>query len=145
MYSSIVPLAGWGLTVLVVAFAWWKGGPPERAGAALVLAVAVLARVIDLSAPAEWRAVAHLANDALLGVGFLIVAVLYGSLWLGGAMLFQAAQFSLHAVYFVTDRLHDDLYAKINNIDTMGLMLCIVAGSIVAWRRAAVRDRAAAS
>jgi hypothetical protein len=89
--------------------------------------------------------VAHLANDALLGVGFLIVAVLYGSLWLGGAMLFQAAQFSLHAVYFVTDRLHDDLYAKINNIDTMGLMLCIVAGSIVAWRRTAVRDRAAAS
>ena len=43
MYSSIIPLAGWGLTVLVVALSWWRGGPPERIGAILVLAVAVLA------------------------------------------------------------------------------------------------------
>lgn len=144
MYSSIIPLAGWGLTVLVVALSWWRGGPPERIGAILVLAVAVLARLIDIAAPPEWRAVAHLSNDALLGIGFLVVTVIYGSLWLGGAMLFQAAQFSLHAFYFVMARPHDDPYAVINNINTAAIMLCIIAGALASWRRWAQANPSAA-
>jgi hypothetical protein len=142
MYSSLIPLAGWGLTVLVVALSWWRGGTPERAGSVLILVVAVLARVIDITAPPEWRQVAHLANDAMLGVGFLIVAVLYGSLWLGGAMMFQAAQFSLHAFYFVTNRPRDQLYAVVNNLNTTALMLCIIAGALVAWWQSAKSRKA---
>ena len=50
-------------------------------------------------------------------------------------MLLQAAQFSLHAYYMVAELAHDWNYARINNVDTTGINLMIIIGTVIAWRR----------
>ena len=76
-----------------------------------------------------------LAVDFVCAVIFLLLAVRYANLWLGAAMLFQAAQFSLHAYYLVMEMPHDLLHAWINNTDDWGILTSIVAGVVLAMRR----------
>jgi energy-converting hydrogenase Eha subunit E len=131
----------------ICAFAIWKGGPPERLGAGLILTVVVLARIATALVPANAEPIVRLAGDGLTAVGLLAIALTYGSLWLGGVMLLYAAQFSLHSYYFVTNRPTRDLFhAVVNNIDFIGIILCLTIGTIVSWRRrvTAARTRAAA-
>lgn len=140
---SISPVAA-TLVLLVIAgccFAFWKGGPAERTGAAVILANLVLLWVADLIWPSASSGVFGLVVDGLTAVGLLIMVLRYASLWLGGVMLLYALKFSLHAFYFVTARTPDVLHAVINNVDFMGVVICLVAGTAVAWRK---RSRAAA-
>ena len=142
---SLLPYIGMIVTAVVCGLALWRGGPPERVGAGLVLVVFLIGQLIDFIFPVGGKVshlgqVAHLGNDAFLAVGFLLVALRYGSLWLGGAMILQAVQFSLHAFYLVVDRTRDTLFAVVNNLNTSGIILCILAGALVAWRRRARRE-----
>ena len=50
---------------------------------------------------------------AVLALGLLAVTLRYGSLWLGGAMLFYAAQFTLHSVYLVAGRSNKEIAARL--------------------------------
>ena len=52
-----------------------------------------------------------------------------------GAMLLYAAQFTLYAFYFVTERPIDRFHAIVNNLDFSGITWCLVIGTAVAWRR----------
>ena len=70
-----------------------------------------------------------------MGLAFLTLALRHASPWLGGAMLFQAIQFSLHAYYLVGELPRDFTYAVINNIDTIGVLACILVGALLAWRK----------
>ena len=58
-------------------------------------------------------------------------------------MILQGAQFSLHAYYLVAERSFDRLYSIINNINTYGVILCILVGTLIAWRRRARAAQAA--
>ena len=98
--------------------------------------------VENLIYPAASSGVFGLVVDGLTAVGLLIMVLRHASLWLGGVMLLYAIKFSLHAFYFVTAREPDVLHAVINNIDFMGVVFCLVAGTIVAWRN---RSRAPAA
>ena len=71
----------------------------------------------------------------VLPIGDRFAAALVASLWLGGVMLLYALQFSSHAFYIVTERASDRLHAIINNLDFTGVVVCLVSGTIVAWRR----------
>lgn len=144
---KIVWILLWVLIVATCVFALRMGGAPEKRGAALILAVAVIALLIDIFVPREVRGVGHLVNDAVLAIGFLVVALRYASLWLGGAMIFQSVQFSLHAFYFLTERKPDLLYFVVNDIDTLAILACLLAGSIatIRRRRAAAAKAAAAA
>jgi hypothetical protein len=140
----ISPIAA-TLVLLVVAgccLAFWKGGPAERTGAGVILANLVLLWVADLVWPTASSGVFGLVVDGLTAVGLLMMVLRYASLWLGGVMLLYALKFTLHAFYFVTARAPDVLHAVINNVDFMGVVFCLVAGTAVAWRK---RSRAAAS
>jgi len=137
MYSSIVPILVWLLILAVAAFAWIKGGRPERLGGVYVVIAGLAAIVVHAVVPVEWQAVCLLADEALLAMAFLLLALRYTSVWLGGAMILQAVQFSLHAYYFVADRPHDRFYSTVNNIDTIGVLACILFGTVVAWRKRA--------
>ncbi|MFN3521058.1 MAG: hypothetical protein ACK4YQ_02325 [Phenylobacterium sp.] len=144
---SLIQIVWAGLWLLifgVCGYALWKGGPPERFGAALILLVALLGGLIEIGLKDNARQVGHLAADGLLAMGFLFVAVRYTSLWLGGAMLFQAVQFSLHAFYFVLKRPYDPLYSIVNNIDLFGVLSCLLAGALAANGRARARPAEAA-
>ena len=129
---------------LGAAFAFWKGGPAERFSAAVVVGNLL----IGMSG--QWLAYEHvqmirLCNDGLAAVAMLIVTVRYGALWMGGVMLFYAAQFSLQSYYLVTDRPGNDyLYALVNNIDWNGVIWCLIIGTAVSWRQRVRAARLAA-
>jgi hypothetical protein len=116
-------------------FSLWKGGTPERIGGAVVLANTAVVLFIGLFVASGSRAVPELVVDGLTAMGLLAVVLIYGSLWLGGAMLLYAVQFTLHAFYFVTERAPDRLHAVLNNLDFSGIILCLVVGTAVVWRR----------
>jgi len=116
-------------------FAWWKGDRPEHFGGSLNVLAAVFAYAVNFLLRPQDRPVALLAVDAALAIGFLALAILYTSLWLGAAMLLQAAQFSLHAYYIVTAKPHDNFYAIVNNVNTTGVQVAILVGTLSSWRR----------
>jgi hypothetical protein len=119
---------------VALGFAWWRGGPPERMGATFNVSVGIFAMVLDNVLQRDVRPMADLALDAGLAVGFLALAVRYASLWLGGAMMLQAVQFSMHAYYLVSERAPDGTSARINNLDSYGIVACIMIGTALTWR-----------
>lgn len=142
---KIAWFAIWFMILATSVFALWKGNAPERIGGALMLTIALLATVIEYTLQQPTRGIAHLVNDAMLAIGFLIVALRYASFWLGGAMILQAVQFTLHAYYFVTDRPRDLINAVINNTDTVGILLLLSIGTAISWRNRIKQRRAIAA
>src|SRR5579872_452535 len=121
--------------VLGALFALWRGGPAERWAAAVVIVNVAIGTVGNWLAP-ESDAILRLVNDGLAALLLLAVTLRYSSLWMGGMMLFFAAQFTLHSVYLVTGRLAaENLHAMINNIDWSGISWCLIIGTAVTWRR----------
>jgi hypothetical protein len=133
-----------GATVLTVAFAAWKGDYATRVAA---ITNAVLAGSTLLNNPrvgdVSYETIS-LALDFACAVIFLLLAVRYANLWLGAAMIFQAAQFSLHAYYLVMELPHDRMHAWINNTDDWGILVAISVGTVLAMRRREALAREAA-
>ena len=135
MFTSAAPLAIDAAILIAAAFAWAKGAVPERIGGLINLAAAVLAICVHLAVGAHALSTFLLAIDGLLALGFLALALRYASLWLGGALLCQGVQFSLHAFYLVSNRRFDFSYALVNNLNSWGIVACILAGTWASWRR----------
>lgn len=128
------------LTLGVCGFAIRFGGKPERIGGSIILANLLLTFIAFAGQGVAWPKVNEiigLAADGATAVALLVLAVRYASLWLGGAMMFYAAQFSLHSFYSVTDRAPDALYGALNNFNFLAITACLGAGALVAWRRSA--------
>jgi hypothetical protein len=119
--------------VLGALFAIWKGGPAERATATVVIVNVLVGQAAMWLAPSS-DGVIRLVNDGLTALVLLGITVRYAALWMGGVMLFFAVQFSMHSYYLVTARPNDYLHALINNIDFSGIILCMLIGTVVAWR-----------
>ena len=129
-------------SVLGAVFALWKGGMAERSAAVIVIANALLGEAGHWLAP-DAEGVFRLINDGLSALVLLGVTLRYGAPWMGGVMLFYAAQFSLHSYYLVVGRPDNDfLHALINNIDYSGIIWCLIIGTAVAWRARLRRVRA---
>lgn len=138
MSPSLAPvIIGWVVLLGAASFAWSKGGPAERLGVSLKIVTSAVALTVHHTLKLESISVALLVADGLLAVGFLLLAVRYVSLWLGAAMILQGVQFSLHAYYLVAERSFDRLYSIINNVNTYGVILCILVGTLMSWRRRA--------
>lgn len=137
MHSQLAPLMGWIATLLVCGLAWVRGGPAERWGSVIVLAGSVVYLLILLFLPPSSQSVVNLLCEGIYGFSFLMLAMRYASPWLGGAMLLQAIQFSLHAYYLVGERPHDYTYGLVNNLNSIGVLICILLGIAANWRRQA--------
>ncbi|HEX7759816.1 MAG TPA: hypothetical protein VF459_09955 [Caulobacteraceae bacterium] len=144
MFATIYSQLGTVVLVATFAFALWRGDVAERMGGGLNLAAGLFAMFLHPLLDADVQPIAQLVVDAALAAGFLFLAIRFASLWLGVAMLLQAVQFSLHAYYMVGDLPHDLTFARINNLDTLGIIICIVGGTIVSWRRRLKKQRLAA-
>jgi hypothetical protein len=125
--------------VAAAGFALWKGGPSERLAAGVVIVNVIITQGIQWLLH-DGQDLARLGNDGVSALVLLLITIRYGALWMGGAMLFYAAQFALHSYYIVAARSHDNLHAWINNINWQGIVWCLVIGTAVAWRQ---RTRAA--
>ena len=135
MSTSAITLTLYGAILGVAALAWFRGGPPERIGGLLNLIATALVLGAHLIIGPGALPTFLLVIDGLLAFGFLGLALRYASLWLGGTMLLQGVQFSLHAYYLVTDRRFDLMYAVVNNVVSWGLVTCILAGTLGVWRK----------
>lgn len=142
MPESLPTQIGWIVTLAVLGLAWWKGERPERYGATLKVVTSLIALGIHDLLMQDSISGALLTADGVLAVGFLALAIRYSSLWIGAAMLLQAGQFSLHAWYLVSELERDRFYAVTNNLITVGILACILVGTLISWRR---RARAAAA
>jgi hypothetical protein len=131
-------------SILGALFALWKGGQAERATAIVVIVNVLIGQSGKLVAP-DSGALIRLVNDGVTALVLLGVTLRYGALWMGGVMLFFAAQFSLHSFYLVTERPNDYWHALINNIDFSGIIWCLIIGTIVAWRARVRRLKAASA
>ncbi len=130
-------------SVLCALFALWKGGRAERSAALIVLANIAIGQLGRALAPGA-DSMIRLVNDGLTALVLLGITVRYGAMWMGGVMLFYAAQFAMHSYYLVTMRKTGDyLNALINNINFSGITWCLVIGTVVAWRGRVASARAA--
>ncbi len=134
------------LTVFVLSaltFAVWKGTRAERLAASVVILNITAGLAVQKLFP-DFAGTFRFINDGLAATALLAVTVRYGAPWMGGVMLFYAAQFSLHSYYLVTGRSNSDyLHAVVNNVNFMGIIWCLIIGTAVAWRRRAMRRRKA--
>lgn len=135
MSNPAASLLLYGAIVGVTVVAWARGSTPERIGGSLNLAATVLVAGIHQIVGQHALSSLFLVIDGLLALGFLGLALRYASLWLGGTMLLQGVQFSLHAFYLVTSRRYDFTYALVNNLVSWGIVLCIAAGVFATWRK----------
>lgn len=134
MPNSVLSLIVYLVFLGVVLFAIWKGDTPVRLAGCMVAAGALYNFGMKF-VPGEWQSLVMLTGDFLLAMGLLMLAVRYASLWLGGVLLLQAVQFTLHAWYMLADRGHDIFHAVVNNLVTIGVLVCLLIGTVTAWRR----------
>jgi hypothetical protein len=117
-------------------FAIWKGDTAARLAATLGLVDLLGMQLLALIMPGkETVEVVRLAADGLWAVGLLLLALRYARLWMGALVLVQSIQFSLHAYYLVNEQRLDFTYVVVNNVDNWIASFCLIAGTILAWRR----------
>ena len=134
MNSPWVPVLGFLVIVLTCAFAWWKGEASERYGALLILTIDIISDIaIALSYPQAPQFLLF-ALDLALAVGLLLIALRYGSLWLGSAMLLQAIALCTHSLIFGDEGPAPAEWMILNNVLSLLVLACIVAGTVGSWR-----------
>jgi hypothetical protein len=120
---------------MAMAVAIWKGDAAVRVAGASFLVLDLATLLISPKVGDVSGETVLLALDFFCAVVLLLLAVRYANLWLGAAMIFQAAQFSVHAYYLVMELPHDRTHAWINNCDNAGIMVSIVTGAVLSVRR----------
>jgi hypothetical protein len=129
---------------LAAPFAVWKGDTAARIAGIVSALNALLLPVSRMVLQQHVGEVVQLAVDFVWAIGLLMLVVRFAHRWLGVTMLLQAVQFSLHAYYLVMERPLDHIHAWVNNLDTLGISLSIIAGTVLAWRRRTALAREAA-
>ncbi|MBO9708183.1 MAG: hypothetical protein J7521_08225 [Caulobacter sp.] len=137
MTFQLAPFLGMAATLLVCGLAFVRGSAAERWGAVIVIGGSIVSLLIQLLLPKSVQGVVSLLCEGVYGFCFLMLALRYASPWLGGAMLLQAIQFSLHAYYIVGEKAHDQTYRIVNNLNSVGVLICILFGIVATWRKRA--------
>src|SRR5580698_7992883 len=119
----------------VSAFGLWKGDAAVRYASIANLAIETCTVLINPKFGDIGGESVLLAVDFAFAVMLLVLAVRFANLWIGAAMMLQAAQFSMHAYYLVMELPHDRLHAWVNNTDDWGILIAIFVGTILAIRR----------
>ena len=144
MFHSVLPLLVTLATAGAAIFALLKGDEAARIAGVINFVNAVALNLLHLVTQSQTGEVVQLTGDLIWAVGLLMLVVRYASLWLGVTMLLQAVQFSLHAYYLVLELPRDLAHAWINNLDEVGISICIVIGTVQAIRRRVADAREAA-
>ena len=96
-FFNIVTVAGLTLFVATCCgFICLKGGPGERYGAGIYGFFWIAVSAYELISGQNAPAVPMLVADLAIAISFLVLAVRYNSLWMGGAMILQGIAFGLH-------------------------------------------------
>ena len=122
--------------LLVFLAALLKGGAPERLGAAAMILEWVGEVVADRFGNFHHIAIVPtLFLDFCLAAMLLGLALKYGRLWIGAAMILQSVMLAMHAMVLSDDAPGYYLYATCLNATTCLLLFSLLTGSVSAWRR----------
>ena len=124
------------VSIAIMAFALLKGGSAERLGALMMASEWILEALFDTWLGAKHVAVSPtIALDALLAGGLLLLALRYGRLWLGCALILQSVALALHAMALSDDAPGYNIYAGMLNACTCLLMLSLFWGAVSSLSR----------
>jgi len=137
MFHSVLPLFVIAITAASAAGALLFGDEDARLAGCINFVNAVALPAYRMIWPSSTSEAIQLAGDFLWAVGLLVLVLRHASLWLGVTMLLQSVQFGLHAYYIVMALPHDLLHAWVNNLDEVGISICIIFGTLTAIRRRA--------
>ena len=139
MFETIYSQAEFLAVVLCCALAWFKGGAAERDGALLIVLTTVGAKAVQYLTHELVPTIPILSADAILAVGFLILAIRYSSLWLGVAMILQGIEMSLTAANLADTHSpvwnHWNVYLLGVNVISYLVLIAIVTGTLTTWSR----------
>ena len=135
-----------GLALLagVFAFAWWKGDAAARLGTIVYAGAWIVAIAAEWITDDTLPIVPILALDTFVATGFLVLAIRYNNLWLGGAMMLQGIQLGMHAMYFTSapnvEIYGYNLFSLVLNLISL-MILITIAGAVggTAYTRARQR------
>lgn len=128
------------LTPVAGAVAIFKGGRPERYGAALFLAVVIgtdlYAMVAQRMGYWAWDSMAHLdlVSTFVISSFFLYLAVRYGSLWLAAAMVVQGTELYFARTYIDEGKSGLYTYGFELNIICASVLALLLTAAILSWR-----------
>ena len=119
-------------------FAWLQGKPAERLGVAFYTVCFLVMMVFETVTGERLPTVPTLLLDTGIAFAFLVLAVVYNSLWLGFAMILQGIGLGLHAMHLTgagaVQPGQIDYYALGNNLISLGILITFVIGTWVSMR-----------
>ena len=128
------PITTAALAVMLVALA--KGGSPERLGAGAMLLDWLAELAADRFGDFHRMAIVPTVFlDFILASALLVLALRYGRLWLGGAMILQSVMLALHSMVLSDDAPGYYVYATCMNVTTCLVFTCLLSGTVSSWRR----------
>lgn len=130
-YSSLI------LALAVCGFAMWKGDMPVRLGGLAVICCWIAAVSAQVTFGARAPTIPVLIADGVLATAFLILALRYASVWLGGAMMLQSASFAVHAEHLSSSALSAANYVLAVNGLGYAVLLTLFCATVAQWRRRA--------
>jgi hypothetical protein len=132
MFALLLLMAA--LTVGTCVLACWRGGAAERLAGAVIMASIPLTMVLS-TLPQSSRPIFELVVDGAMALTMLVLTLVYASRWLGAIMLLYAAQFTLHAYYFVAGRESDALFVVMNNLIFFSITVGLFSATLGAMGR----------
>lgn len=138
MFETIYSQVGGIVTLLVVAFAFIKGGEPERIASSAFLLTTLAAMLLPggHGHGPQW---ARMGLDIVVLIVFIGLAWHSRRTWLIWASAFQSLIVTGHVMVVADLRPPGDAFAAVNNLSNYGLLVALAVGTFWAWqeRRAA--------
>lgn len=125
---------------LVCLLSLFRGSVAERWGAVLILVAVYGTLAAQAFTHEDIPLLPVLSIDFILACGFLWLALKHSSLWLGLAMLSQAAEFGLHALALSDDSPSRGTYVLVLATVSWLLLVFLLTGTLSSWRRRARRS-----
>lgn len=123
--------------VASVGFAFWKGGPPERLGAAVLVAMAVIQPIAHLVTPLRFHKVdtAGLTVDLMAFAGMAVIALYADRKWPLWTAALQLLACAAHLVRILSIKVEPLVYGTMKAAPTFAVLFVLVIGTEMHRRR----------
>ena len=124
----LLELPLYALVLGVPVWALIAGGRAERLSAVIFLAATLATNLAGFMVPYKHAGLVLLAIDGAMALGFLVLALAYGHLWIALMMMAISCVFCIHAFYQMAGRALDTTFALLSNLATVVLLMSLAIG-----------------